>query len=67
MKKLFLKRLMGVFLDWTIAMIVISAFARVMGFENLADLGVWRFVMIGGFLYLIIQILRYKITGKLPW
>lgn len=62
-----MKRLLGVFVDWTIAMMIVSAYAKVIGLDSTAELGVWRFVVMVSILYLIIQFLRYKITGKIPW
>ncbi len=62
-----MNKLLIIFLDWTIAMLIVSAYANVIGLESVTDLGVWRFLVIVGFLYLMIQFLRYKITGKVPW
>ncbi|UNC92223.1 hypothetical protein [Candidatus Contubernalis alkaliaceticus] len=60
-------KLWGVFLDWVIAMIAVFALARVLGYESVNDIGVWRFVVIGSSLFMITQLIRYKITGKVPW
>lgn len=58
---------MGVFLDWLISMIVVIASARVFSLDSAVNLEVWHFVVMGSLLYLIIQLIRYKITGKVPW
>ncbi len=62
-----MKRFLLVFFDWTIAILLISAFTRVAGLEHFSELGFWRFVLMVSAVYLIIQFIRYKITGRVPW